>query len=955
MSGGPQVQRRPGRLDVQLAVLALLAALLVVVAAFAQALVPFDPYAQDLSIALQAPSAGHWLGTDRYGRDLLSRVIMGAQASVFSTLALVAIAAVAGVVAGMLAGWFGGWADTLLMRVSDVFLAFPGLVLALAVASVLGGGLANAVIALAAISWPKYARVARGLTLTQREADYVAAARVAGCGPARLVFRHVLPNIAGPVLVTAVLDIGTMMMELAGLSFLGLGAQVPAAEWGSMISDSRNLLQTAPWTVFAPGAAIFLTVAAFNLLGDTLRDWMDPQRRARRGLCSVRSGSERVLAGQDVAVSPESLQKIGVLQEEEPGQAGCTGPEAGCARQTGGSGGPDQPDSGQLRGAAGGNHADPSAKLGKSGAHSEIPAQMPCGQAPVALAGLPAGQAEDAAVPPAERDAAVRQAAGAGLRPARWGVRAQAPTITRRRFVAGLGAAALVGAGVGAGLGWQAGRSVGGASGAAGGSAATSFTFGTTGYGVEMDDAGLNPHSAYSGWSCVRYGVGETLFRFSDAMEPQAWLATSYEFIDETHCVITLREGVYFSSGRELDARAVKECLEDLVAVHDRAPTDTNIASIEADGLTLTIETSEPTPALVSYLCDPYGAIIDMQAGVTDAGNVSGTGPFVATAVTDTEVTLERNAGYWDGVAGVQQVVVRSITDGDTLANALQAGEVDATYGLAYASYELFEDASAFHIASCDTSRTFFGQVNYESALMQDAAVREAICLGIDKDGFIETLLGGRGVAAVGPFTAEMAFGDGQVTAPGYDPEAAMRLLEEAGWMDTDGDGVRERDGQKLTLRWLTYPGRQELPLLAEYAQSTLGEIGFDVQVNNTENHIDIRTDASAWDVYASAMVTAPTGEAEYFFTATCLQGSSKNFGGYRNTRLEELVGELGREFDTQARCELAVEAQQLLLDDHGFFFVSHLTMGIVARSGVSGIEPHPCDYYEVTADLTVE
>ena len=524
--------------------------------------------------------------------------------------------------------------------------------------------------------------------------------------------------------------------------------------------------------------------------------------------------------------------------------------------------------------------------------------------------------------------------------------------ITRRTF--SIWAAASIAAG---GLALAGCGSSGSGSGAGSSDAdgATAFTFGTTGYGVEMDDAGLNPHDTYSGWSCVRYGVGETLFKFSDAMEPEPWLASSYEFTDETHCVITLNEGIYFSSGREMDAQAVKECLDDLIAVHDRAPGDTTIANVEADGHTVTIETSDPTPALINYLCDPYGAIIDMQAGVTDAGNVSGTGPYIATSVSDTEVVLEKNGSYWNGTPTVDEVVVRSITDGDTLTSALQSGEVDASYGLPYASYELFADESAYSIASCDTSRTFFGQMNYESALIQDDAVREAICLGIDKDGFIETLLNGRGVAAVGPFTAELPFGDELVSAPGYDPEAAMQLLEEAGWVDADGDGVREKDGETLTLRWLTYPGRQELPLLAEYAQSTLGQIGFDVQVNNTENHIDIRTDTNAWDVYVSAMVTAPTGDPEYFFTSTCLEEASKNFGGYCNDELEELAEQLRVEFDTQARYDLAVQMQQIVLDDHGFFFASHLTMGIVARSGVSGIEPHPCDYYEITADLQVE
>ncbi len=271
-----------------LVVLVTLAALIILVALCAPVLCPYDPYAQDLSSALQPPSAQHLAGTDRYGRDLLSRIIIGAQPSVFFTLLLVALIAVTGVTVGVLCGWKGGRLDVVLMRVSDLFLAFPGLVFALAIAGVLGGGMTNAVLALAAISWPKYARIARGLTLGQKNEPYLDAARLAGCTTAQLLFRHILPNIAGPILVTAMLDIGTMMMELAGLSFLGLGAQPPMAEWGSMMSDSRSFLQTAPWTVIAPGIAIFVVVMVFNLLGDTIRDYMDPKRRvgrrnARRG------------------------------------------------------------------------------------------------------------------------------------------------------------------------------------------------------------------------------------------------------------------------------------------------------------------------------------------------------------------------------------------------------------------------------------------------------------------------------------------------------------------------------------------------------------------------------------------------------------------------------------------------------------------------------------------------
>lgn len=259
----------------------LLAAALVLCALFSEYLTPCDPYLQDLSIAKSPPSARHLLGTDRYGRDMLSRIIAGSRASIFSTLILVAVITVFGCLVGVTGGWFGGWADTVLMRLADVFLAFPGLVFALAVAGSLGGGLQNAVIALAAISWPKYARLARSQVLALKEAPWMKAVRLSGSGSLKILWKHILPNILGPILVTATLDIGTMMMELAALSFLGLGAKPPTPEWGSMMSDSRSLMTTAPWITFSPGVAIFLSVMIFNLLGDAIRDYADPKAKGR--------------------------------------------------------------------------------------------------------------------------------------------------------------------------------------------------------------------------------------------------------------------------------------------------------------------------------------------------------------------------------------------------------------------------------------------------------------------------------------------------------------------------------------------------------------------------------------------------------------------------------------------------------------------------------------------------
>ena len=254
-----------------------LAITLIICSLFSEYLCPYDPYLQDLSIAKEPPSAEHLLGTDRYGRDMLSRVIIGSQTSIFSTLLLVSFITIFGTIIGVICAWNGKTVDNILMRISDMFLAFPGLVFALAVAAVLGGGVQNAVIALAVISWPKFARVARSQTLVQKESVYLRAAKLAGSSTKKLIFKHILPNISGPILVTAVLDIGTMMMELAGLSFLGLGAKPPVAEWGSMMSDTRNLLTTHPWVTMAPGIAIFISVMVFNLLGDSVRDWLDPR------------------------------------------------------------------------------------------------------------------------------------------------------------------------------------------------------------------------------------------------------------------------------------------------------------------------------------------------------------------------------------------------------------------------------------------------------------------------------------------------------------------------------------------------------------------------------------------------------------------------------------------------------------------------------------------------------
>ena len=482
------------------------------------------------------------------------------------------------------------------------------------------------------------------------------------------------------------------------------------------------------------------------------------------------------------------------------------------------------------------------------------------------------------------------------------------------------------------------------------------MVIGDTTFNSENWEETTDPHRTYNGWACIRYGIGETLVHYTDAMELEPWLATSWENDGALTWTITLRDGVKFSSGRDMDGEAVKQCLEHLLANHDRAPSDTLIESIEADGQVLTIKTSEPLPALMNYLGDPYGCVIDVDASDFDAGIAVGTGPYKVTdMVTDDHLTLAPNEYYWNGEPKLDELTIRTISDGNTLAMALQAGEIDAAYGMAYESYPLFENG-AFQFSAIQTSRAFFASMNMTSPVIQDPAVRKAIAMGIDRAGFVAVLLDGHGVVGHGAFPDGFStFGGERVTTEDYDPEGAKVLLEEAGWVDGDGDGIREKDGVRLVVRWLTYPSRQELPLLAESVQATLKDIGIEVDINCTASRREFLADMTSFDIYASALVTAPSGDPQYFFTTSCLPGMSYNFGAYENEHVSALMAEMATEFDTARRGELAVELQQAILDDNAYIFCSFLQMNMISRVGVHNYTAHACDYYQVTADLDIE
>jgi peptide/nickel transport system permease protein len=252
--------------------------ILVFIAAFAPWLAPHDPFAQDLAARLQPPGSENYiLGSDSLGRDILSRLMYGSRITLYIVTLVVIIAPVAGLLVGTIAGYAGGWADVVLMRITDIFLAFPRLVLALAFVAALGAGIENAVLAISLTAWPPYARIARAETLTIRHSDFIHAVRLQGAGPLCIITRHIWPLCISSLVVRVTLDMAGIILAAAGLGFLGLGAQPPSPEWGAMISEGRRFILDHWWVATMPGLAIFTVSLAFNLLGDGLRDVLDPK------------------------------------------------------------------------------------------------------------------------------------------------------------------------------------------------------------------------------------------------------------------------------------------------------------------------------------------------------------------------------------------------------------------------------------------------------------------------------------------------------------------------------------------------------------------------------------------------------------------------------------------------------------------------------------------------------
>lgn len=253
--------------------------LIIIVGIMSPVIAPNDPYKTDLFNTLKSPSIEFWFGTDALGRCIFSRVLYGISNSIISAMTIVLITFSGGTIIGVISGFYGGIVDEIIMGIVDVFLSFPGIIIAVAVAGILGGGIKNAMIAIGLISWPKYSRLARCEVMAINSETFILAAKLSGNGNLKIILKHIIPNIIGALVITASADVGIMIMELAGLSFLGLSSPLPIPEWGSMMNEGKSMLQSAPWITLFPGTAILIVVILFNLLGDTICELLENGQR----------------------------------------------------------------------------------------------------------------------------------------------------------------------------------------------------------------------------------------------------------------------------------------------------------------------------------------------------------------------------------------------------------------------------------------------------------------------------------------------------------------------------------------------------------------------------------------------------------------------------------------------------------------------------------------------------
>lgn len=477
----------------------------------------------------------------------------------------------------------------------------------------------------------------------------------------------------------------------------------------------------------------------------------------------------------------------------------------------------------------------------------------------------------------------------------------------------------------------------------------------TTGFfGAESLDVAYN----WDGWIMSIYGISENLYRLDENIEPQPWIAESVETPDENTWVFTIRDGVTFSNGKTVDAKAVKACFERTYEKNERADSTLKIKSMEADGMKFTIVTPEPNPTLLNDLCDPLLGIYDATEEPDEELGVSCTGPYVATSFTAmTDVKMRANENYWGGAPKADTVELKIIDDQDALDMALANGEIDLIAQETANGASKFTDTSKYTTDTVTTTRANFLSFNLKTEGLDDLAVRQAINYCIDREGYADVVYQGFATPCYGIYPDNLAFGgtDGlNLTVDSYDADKAKEILADAGYQDTDGDGILDKDGVKLSFKVLTYSYNDNCIQLADMLQAELSQIGIELSIE-TQDVLDDPLASGDFDLAILNYAMAPIGTPSYFINMLFTTGASNNYGGYSNEKVDALAAEIGTTSDNDKVVSLTRELEQQVLDDMPFAFVADQQLIFVYSNKVKGVQINPTEYYLVTNTLSVE
>lgn len=477
----------------------------------------------------------------------------------------------------------------------------------------------------------------------------------------------------------------------------------------------------------------------------------------------------------------------------------------------------------------------------------------------------------------------------------------------------------------------------------------------TTGFfGAESLDVAYN----WDGWIMSIYGISENLYRLDENIEPQPWIAESVETPDENTWVFTIRDGVTFSNGKTVDAKAVKACFERTYEKNERADSTLKIKSMEADGMKFTIVTPEPNPTLLNDLCDPLLGIYDATEEPDEELGVSCTGPYVATSFTAmTDVKMRANENYWGGAPKADTVELKIIDDQDALDMALANGEIDLIAQETANGASKFTDTSKYTTDTVTTTRANFLSFNLKTEGLDDLAVRQAINYCIDREGYADVVYQGFATPCYGIYPDNLAFGgtDGlNLTVDSYDADKAKEILADAGYQDTDGDGILDKDGVNLSFKVLTYSYNDNCIQLADMLQAELSQIGIELSIE-TQDVLDDPLASGDFDLAILNYAMAPIGTPSYFINMLFTTGASNNYGGYSNEKVDALAAEIGTTSDDDKVVSLTRELEQQVLDDMPFAFVADQQLIFVYSNKVKGVQINPTEYYLVTNTLSVE